>query len=102
MQFDSAGGAAGRRDFEDPVLGPNPGSHFEPTALYPTVRPSMEAMDEDMGDFDEDMPPLMDSEDDDDDRGRAAPAERSDATNRRISSSISASDRTPPTERVKK
>ena len=36
VQFDSAGGAAGRRDFEDPVLGPNPGSHFEPTALYPT------------------------------------------------------------------
>jgi len=37
VQFDSAGGAAGRRDFEDPVLGPNPGPHFEPTALYPTV-----------------------------------------------------------------
>ena len=33
----SAGGAAGRRDFEDPVLGPNPSPHLEPTALYPTV-----------------------------------------------------------------
>ena len=28
----------------------------------------MEAMDEDLGDFDEDMPLLMDSEDDDEDR----------------------------------
>ena len=36
-QFDSAGGAAGRRDFEDPV----PGSHFEPIALYPTARPEL-------------------------------------------------------------
>ena len=33
VQFDSAGGAAGRRDFEDPVLGPDPGPHLEPTAL---------------------------------------------------------------------
>jgi len=35
--FVSAGGAAGRRDFEDPVLGPDPGPHLEPNALYPTV-----------------------------------------------------------------
>ena len=34
------------------------------------TRPSMEAMDEDLGDFDEDMPELMDSEDEDVDRYR--------------------------------
>ena len=35
MQFDSAGGATGRREFEDPILGPDPGPDLEPTALYP-------------------------------------------------------------------
>ena len=37
MQFDSAGGATGRHDFEDPILGPDPGPDLEPTALYPTM-----------------------------------------------------------------
>ena len=32
------------------------------------TRPSMEAMNEDVGDFDEDMPPVTDSEDDEEDR----------------------------------